>query len=101
MQVCSAQPAQLYGLQDRKGTIAPGMDADLVIWYPTGQLRETITNDMLHHDIDHTVFEGTEVTNWPRSVGDIDYSTWVASLILTGTPFFEVRWLGIGKAKVS
>lgn len=66
VQVCCTQPAQLYGLQDCKGAIAPGMDADLVIWYPTGQIKETITNDMLHHDIDHTVFEGTEVTNWPR-----------------------------------
>jgi dihydropyrimidinase len=42
------------------------MDADLVIWYPKGEVREVITNDNLHHGIDHTVFEGTEVTNWPR-----------------------------------
>jgi dihydropyrimidinase len=42
------------------------MDADLVIWYPRGEVREIITNDKLHHGIDHTVFEGTEVTNWPR-----------------------------------
>ena len=66
MQVCCTQPAQLYGLQHRKGLIAPGMDADLVIWYPSGQVNETITNDKLHHSIDHTVFEGTNVTNWPR-----------------------------------
>ena len=68
VQVCSTQPAQLYGLQDQKGAIAPGLDADIVIWYPVDKIDETITNDMLHHDIDHTVFEGTRVTNWPRYV---------------------------------
>ena len=42
------------------------MDADVVIWHPTGTIDEVITNDKLHHDIDHTVFEGTRVTNWPK-----------------------------------
>ena len=75
--MCS-NPAKLYGLGDRKGTIAPGYDADFVIWYPTpeqamahGESNSTMTsfklsNDMLHHDIDYTPFEGIEYANWPR-----------------------------------
>ena len=42
------------------------MDADLIVWYPPGEVNETVSNNKLHHDIDHTVFEGQEVTNWPR-----------------------------------
>jgi dihydroorotase-like cyclic amidohydrolase len=42
------------------------MDADIVIWYPEDTISEDITNEKLHHDIDHTVFEGKQVTNWPR-----------------------------------
>jgi dihydropyrimidinase len=74
----STNPARMYGLAGRKGSIAPGYDADLVIWYPIPRdnardsLRDktaiTITNDMLHHGIDYTPFEGFEVTNWPRYV---------------------------------
>lgn len=66
---CS-NPAKLYGLGDRKGAIAPGMDADLVIWYPNEGEKKmqpfALTNEMLHHDIDYTPFEGTEFANWPR-----------------------------------
>jgi dihydropyrimidinase len=52
VEICCSQPARLYGLQDRKGEIAPGMDADIVIWYPPGRCTvNSITNDMLHHDI--------------------------------------------------
>lgn len=66
VQVCCTQPAHLYGLQHRKGEISPGMDADIVVWYPEDEINEVVTNEMLHHDIDYTPFEGTRVTNWPR-----------------------------------
>jgi dihydropyrimidinase len=42
------------------------MDADIVVWYPEDEINEVVTNEMLHHDIDYTPFEGTRVTNWPR-----------------------------------
>ena len=66
----STNPAKLYGLDGVKGSIAPGYDADLCIWYPPGDPRgvTTIANDMLHHDIDYTPFEGMRVGNWPRWV---------------------------------
>jgi len=66
----STNPAKLYGLAGRKGSIAPGYDADLVIWYPQDHpnAKTTIHNGMLHHSIDYTPFEGHEVCNWPRWV---------------------------------
>ena len=66
----STTPARMYGLSHRKGSIAPGLDADLVIWYPGSHPRAktVIRNENLHHSIDYTPFEGMTVGNWPRYV---------------------------------
>ncbi|KKY15888.1 putative amidohydrolase 1 [Phaeomoniella chlamydospora] len=66
----STTPATLYGLSDRKGSITPGLDADIVIWYPANHTnaKTTIQNQNLHHSIDYTPFEGLQVGNWPRYV---------------------------------
>lgn len=66
--ITSTNAAKLYGLSGGKGSIAPGYDADLTIWYPEGHpsAKTRITNGMLHHSIDYTPFEGFEVCNWPR-----------------------------------
>jgi dihydropyrimidinase len=64
--------AKIYGLYPRKGTIAIGSDADLVIW-DTGK-DIVITNAMLHHDVDYTPYEGRTVSAWPAvtlSRGDV------------------------------
>jgi dihydropyrimidinase len=78
VQVTSSQPAALYGLGGVKGNVAPGYDADLVVWYPSGHEFSrthgdssgphgvTITVSELHHDVDYTPFEGVTVQNWPR-----------------------------------
>ncbi|MGE6740536.1 dihydropyrimidinase [Allorhizobium pseudoryzae] len=55
--------AKTYGLYPRKGTIAIGSDADLVLWDATRQ--ETIRQANLHHGSDYTPWEGFEVTGWP------------------------------------
>jgi dihydropyrimidinase len=55
--------AKLYGLYPRKGTIAIGSDADLVIW--DDQRAITISNELLHHAVDYTPYEGMRVTAWP------------------------------------
>ena len=59
----STNPARLYGIYPRKGTIAIGSDADLVIW-ETGR-RFAIRNDRLHHAVDYTPYEGIELSAWP------------------------------------
>ncbi|KAI1433520.1 hypothetical protein GGR50DRAFT_668486 [Xylaria sp. CBS 124048] len=66
--VTATNAAKLYGLYPRKGAMIPGVsDADLVIWYPEGKLSEfALTNDMLHHDVDYTPYEGHRLRNWPR-----------------------------------
>ncbi|RUR43634.1 dihydropyrimidinase [Vreelandella populi] len=55
--------ARMYGLYPRKGSIAVGADADLVIW-ETG-LDRRIRNSDLHHGVDYTPYEGIPVTAWP------------------------------------
>lgn len=68
VQITAAHPAKLYGLGGVKGTIAPGYDADLVIWYPDSHFSEglEIKQTMLHHDVDYTPYEGMRIKNWPR-----------------------------------
>ena len=68
-------PAKLYGLYPKKGIIAVGSDADLAIWDPDRLV--TITNDMLHHAVDHTPYEGMQVKGWPVvtvSRGEVVYA---------------------------
>ncbi len=59
----STNPAKTYGLYPRKGSIAVGGDADLVIW-ETG-LDRVVRNDDLHHAVDYTPYEGIAVNAWP------------------------------------
>ncbi len=65
VELTSYRPARLYGLYPRKGTIAIGADADIVLWDPARRVR--IENTHLHHAVDYTPYEGIEVTGWPRS----------------------------------
>ena len=63
VELTATTPAKLYGLYPQKGTIAVGCDADIVIW---DDLREvTISNDLLHHNVDYTPYEGMNITGWP------------------------------------
>lgn len=59
----STNHAKMYGLYPRKGTIAPGADADIVLWDP--KRREIIRQDILHHGSDYTPWEGFKVKGYP------------------------------------
>jgi dihydropyrimidinase len=59
----ASNPARMYGLYPRKGTIAIGADADLVIW--DDKRSVTIRNSALHHAVDYTPYEGFKITGWP------------------------------------
>jgi len=62
VELTSTNPAKAYGLHPRKGTIAVGADADLVVW---GTTPRAIRNTDLHHDVDYTPYESIEVKAWP------------------------------------
>jgi dihydropyrimidinase len=71
----ASNPARMYGLYPRKGTIAIGADADLVIWDEKRVV--TIRNGALHHAVDYTPYEGRKITGWPAltlSRGEVVWS---------------------------
>ena len=63
VRLTATNPARLFGLYPRKGTIAPGSDADLVLWNPDQSVK--ITNRLMQHLIDYTPYEGLDVVGWP------------------------------------
>jgi dihydropyrimidinase len=66
VELVSTAPAKLFGLFPRKGTVAVGSDADLVIFNPIGE--ETISARTHHMRVDYSMFEGIQVTGVPRTV---------------------------------
>jgi dihydropyrimidinase len=66
VELVSTAPAKLFGLFPRKGTVAVGSDADLVIFNPSG--KETISARTHHMRVDYSMFEGIQVTGVPRTV---------------------------------
>jgi dihydropyrimidinase len=64
--LCCTQPARLFGLFPRKGTIAVGSDADIVVWDPNKPL--TLSAASHHSNVDYNLFEGTEVIGAPELV---------------------------------
>ena len=66
VELVSTTPAKLFGLYPRKGTIAVGSDADLVIFDP--DRRHTIRASNHHMRVDYSMFEGIQVTGMPDAV---------------------------------
>jgi dihydropyrimidinase len=66
VELLSTNPAKLFGLYPRKGTIAVGSDADVVVFDP--EKRHTIAAATHHSKSDYNLFEGTEVTGAPELV---------------------------------
>ena len=64
--VTATEPARLFGLYPRKGTIAPGSDADLVIWDPARAL--SISAATHHMRVDYSPYEGRVVKGVPETV---------------------------------
>jgi dihydropyrimidinase len=63
VEVVSTGPARLFGLSGWKGSLAPGCDADIVLWDP--QREVTISAAQLHQHVDYTPYEGSSVRGWP------------------------------------
>ena len=60
VELCATTPARMMGLYPRKGIIAAGSDADVVIYDPEHRWRISVDNH--HMNIDHSAYEGVEVT---------------------------------------
>ncbi|WP_306336251.1 dihydropyrimidinase [Streptomyces sp. KL118A] len=66
IEVACATPARMFGLYPRKGTIAPGADADIVIYDPHA---EQIMSAQTHHmNVDYSAYEGKRVTGRVETV---------------------------------
>src|SRR4051812_16246594 len=59
VELTSTSPAKIFGLFPRKGTIAPGSDADIVIFDPAKTMRLSV--ETLHMKVDYNPYEGREV----------------------------------------
>ncbi len=66
VELVSTTPAKLFGLYPRKGTVAVGSDADLVIFDPAR--KHTISAKTHHMRVDYSMFEGIQVTGMPDVV---------------------------------
>lgn len=63
VKMLSTTPAKIFGLYPEKGSLAPGTDADLVIFDP--EKRVMLEDDILHSQAGYTPFAGIEVTGYP------------------------------------
>jgi dihydropyrimidinase len=66
VEVCSTTPARMFGLYPRKGVIAPGADADIVLYDPAA--RHTISATTHHMNVDYSAYEGMDITGAVRTV---------------------------------
>jgi len=62
----STNPAKIFGLYPRKGTLLPGSDADVVIWDPERRVTYGVAHSQ--HRTDYNLFEGWELVGYPEKV---------------------------------
>ena len=80
-EITATAPAKIFGMYPRKGTIAVGCDADVVVWDPNR--AKTLGVDTLHMRVDYSPFEGRQIIGAPSHVlsrGDlvVQDDGWVA-----------------------
>jgi dihydropyrimidinase len=66
VEITSAAPARIFGLYPRKGTIAPGSDADIIVFDPHKTM--TLSAESLHMRVDYNPYEGRRVTGAATTV---------------------------------
>jgi dihydropyrimidinase len=66
VELCCNNPAKLFGMYPQKGVLAPGSDADIVVWDPAA--AHTISAKTQHQRTDYNLYEGMQVTGMPAVV---------------------------------
>jgi dihydropyrimidinase len=72
VEITATAPAKIFGMYPKKGTIAVGADADLVVWDP--EKRFELSHKNLHMKADYAAYEGKTVIGAPKTVlsrGDV------------------------------
>ncbi len=64
VEVTSTTAARIFGLYPRKGAIAPGSDADVVVWDPT--VTRTVDGSAMHSRAGYSPYDGWAITGWPE-----------------------------------
>jgi len=62
----STNPAKIFGLYPRKGTLVPGADADIVIWDPKRKIEYGVA--LSHQRTDYNLYEAWKLTGFPEKV---------------------------------
>ncbi|MEU5399935.1 dihydropyrimidinase [Streptomyces sp. NPDC005963] len=66
IEIACATPARMFGLYPKKGTIAPGADADVVIYDP--RQPQTLSVETHHMNVDYSAYEGKDITGQVETV---------------------------------
>jgi dihydropyrimidinase len=66
IELCSTNPAKMFGMYPKKGTIAVGSDADIVVYDPDAPF--TYSADTIHMNVDYTAYDGMEIAGRPDTV---------------------------------
>jgi dihydropyrimidinase len=64
VQALSENPARIFGLYPQKGTIAPGSDADIVVFDPNRPVK--LSDENQHTNVGYTLYAGRTVLGWPE-----------------------------------
>lgn len=83
VEITSTAPAKIFGMYGKKGTVAVGADADIVIWDP--KKRFELSHKNLHMKADYAAYEGKTVVGAPKAVlsrGEVivDNDRWVGRI---------------------
>jgi len=69
VEICCTTPAKTFGMFPKKGTIAVGSDADIVVFNPNRKETISVDNHFTHHmKVDYSAYEGFEIQGWSEIV---------------------------------
>jgi dihydropyrimidinase len=86
VELCSTTPARMFGLYGRKGVIAPGADADVVLYDPAA--AQTLGREMHHMNMDYSAYEGIRIN------GKVDTVLSRGRVVLEGGEFVGTKGHG-------